>query len=234
MVFFTLVGPIRWTFLFHAIAGSLALALLMVPLLSKKGGTLHVRTGWIYTVLMVMVGVTALVITPWRMNSDPHRNPETQSFAIFLAFIAVLALSSLWFGLIALKHKTRKTGTIAPQFVLPPMLLGLFAGLVEFVGLQSGSSLLIVFPLLGFWISRKQIRYWTLAPVTRMHWWYAHMNGMSIACISTVTAFLVTALPRIWPSDITRSPVLWVAPGVIMGSIFSRWQKSYALQFKDV
>ncbi len=36
------------------------------------------------------------------------------------------------------------------------------------------------------------------------------MKGMFNACIATITAFLVTAVPRIWPGDFTRSPLLWI------------------------
>jgi hypothetical protein len=38
MTFLTLENPIRWLFLAHAAAGALALFILLIPLISRKGG----------------------------------------------------------------------------------------------------------------------------------------------------------------------------------------------------
>ena len=56
MTFLNLENPIRWLFLAHAVAGALALFVLVIPLVSKMGGQVHVKTGWIYTGAMVFVG----------------------------------------------------------------------------------------------------------------------------------------------------------------------------------
>ncbi|OYZ22335.1 MAG: hypothetical protein B7Y39_07605 [Bdellovibrio sp. 28-41-41] len=47
MIFLNLDSSIRWLFLADAIAGALALSVLVIPLASKKGGSLHVKTGWV-------------------------------------------------------------------------------------------------------------------------------------------------------------------------------------------
>lgn len=39
------LGDIKWVFIFHVIGGISALSALSIPLLSKKGGKLHVRAG---------------------------------------------------------------------------------------------------------------------------------------------------------------------------------------------
>lgn len=223
MTFLTLENPIRWLFLAHAMAGSLALLVLFIPLISKKGGQLHVRTGWIYTGAMVFVGISAFIITPWRVFFDPTKTNSSENFSIFLFYISLFTLSAISYGLTSLKAKQRKTFSRSLIHVGPPIATILIGLLTQIIGLKSQNTLLIAFPFLGHFTSKSQLQYWLKAPNEKMHWWYAHMNGMFVACIATITAFLVTAVPRIWPSPIAASPVLWIAPGIILGSIANRW-----------
>ena len=90
----------------------------------------------------------------------------------------------------------------------------------------------MAFPVLGHITAGQQLYYWLRTPNEKMHWWYAHMDGMFVACIATITAFLVTALPRIWPMPITNSPLLWMAPGVILGTILNRWRSFYKAKYE--
>jgi hypothetical protein len=115
----------------------------------------------------------------------------------------------------------------------PSAALVIAAIVVEIVGIQSGSPLLIAFPFVGLSVARAQLKYWLNAPTEKMHWWYAHMEGMCSACIATITAFLVTAVPRFTDAAIFKSPILWIAPGLILGLVFNRWMKSYRIQFGD-
>ena len=77
MTFSELEHPLRWLFLSHALAGGLALALLLAPLLSKKGGKLHTKTGWVYIAAMVFVGLSSFVITPF--SSEVYSMPVSVS-----------------------------------------------------------------------------------------------------------------------------------------------------------
>ncbi|MFN7453411.1 MAG: hypothetical protein ACK5RO_01995 [Pseudobdellovibrionaceae bacterium] len=100
------------------------------------------------------------------------------------------------------------------------------------IGLKTENTLLIAFPFLGHFTAKSQIQYWLQIPTEKMHWWYAHMNGMFVACISTITAFLVTAVPRIWPGSFAESPILWITPGLILGTVLNRWTAAEKLKFE--
>lgn len=234
MIFSTLESPIRWIFLAHALAGALALLVMAVPLVSKKGGKAHTKTGWIYTASMVFVGFSAFALTPWRFFFDPAKTTASENFAVFLFYISVFTLSAIAYGLTPLRAKQRKDASRALRHVGPPIATVLVGLATQFIGFKSQNVLLMAFPFLGHSTSVSQFRYWLREPRSKMHWWYAHMNGMIVACIATMTAFLVTAVPRLWPGPIAESPVLWIAPGVILGTILNRWTASYASQFEKV
>lgn len=230
MTFSNLDHPIRWLFFTHALAGALALLILAIPLFSKKGGKLHVLTGWIYTVAMIFVGLSSFVITPWRYFFDPQRNISTQNFSIFLFYIAIFTLSTIAYGISVLKAKNRKEPSLSFIHMAPSILTFLTGIATQLVGVMNNEVLLMLFPFLGHASAFSYIQYWRKAPTEKMHWWYAHMNGMFTACIATITAFLVTALPRIWPE--ANSPVLWIAPGVILGTFLNFWVKKYQKNFE--
>lgn len=227
MIFNDVQNPIRWLFLFHAFLGACALAILLIPLISKKGGKVHIRAGWIYTVTMIGVGASALMITPWRILGDANKTPSTIASAAFLFFIAIFTLNSLWYGLTVLKFKARITPEYSLPRILPPILVIFLGILIQAYGSYAGNILLIVFPILGFLTAGVQLKYWIKTPTIKKHWWYAHMDGMFAASIATVTAFLVTALPKVSEHWLVHSPLLWIAPGVIGGIILNRWKRSY-------
>lgn len=234
MQFEIIQNPIRWLFLFHVICGAIALGVFIIPLLVKKGGKLHVRVGWLYTFAMVSVGLTAFVITPWRAFFDEARTNSTIGFSVFLFFISAFTLSSLWNGLRVLMFKKRHEPNKQLAQIAPPVVLLILGFATQALGYYLQNTLLIIFPFISHMSTVNQLRYWLSSPKEKMHWWYFHMNGMFTACIATITAFLVTALPRIFPENVwVHSPILWVAPGVILGAVLGKWTASYKTQFGD-
>lgn len=227
MTFLILENPIRWLFLAHALAGALALFTLAIPLMSKEGSKLHVRSGWIYIVAMTFVCFSTFVISPWRIFLDSDKTIASINFAVFLFYISIFTLSTISYGLTALKFKQRTTASRSVAHIGPPVLTIAIGLAVQLVGFKSSDALLMAFPFLGHMTAKGQLQYWLKAPQEKMHWWYAHMEGMFVACIATVTAFLVTAAPRIWPGPFTNSPILWIAPGLILGTVLNRWTASY-------
>jgi uncharacterized membrane protein len=232
MSFLSLENPVRWLFLAHALAGALALLVFAIPLVSKKGGKLHVKAGWVYTAAMVFVGLSAFVITPWRVFLDPSKTSSSQEFSIFLFYISVFTLTAISYGILSLNEKKRQSVSRSLKHLGPPVATVAIGLITQVIGLKSQNPLLIAFPFLGHFTAKAQLQYWLQAPTEKMHWWYAHMNGMFVACIATVTAFLVTAVPRIWPGPIAQSPILWITPGLILGTVANRWTAKFRKQYE--
>jgi uncharacterized membrane protein len=134
MLFSHLDHPIRWLFLAHAIAGILALISLVIPMLSKKGGKLHVRMGWFYTGAMIFIGLSAFIITPWRIFFDPSKNFNSENSSIFLFYIALLTLAAISYGLTCLKQKQRKSSSCSAKHIGPPIITVVTGFFVQFIG----------------------------------------------------------------------------------------------------
>lgn len=233
MEFLTIGFPMSWLFFAHALAGAIALIVLFIPLSARKGGKLHVKVGWLYSYTMIFVGLSAFAITPWRILLDPNRSVRSMNFSVFLFFISAFTLSAIWFGIAALKEKKRTEPARSFYYLGPPIAVIVLGLATQLVGFKFQNTLLMAFPLLGHFTAKSQLSYWLNAPKEKMHWWYAHMSGMVTACIATITAFLVTALPRVWPGPISESVVLWIAPGLLLGTILNRWVARDKLRFGD-
>jgi uncharacterized membrane protein len=233
MTFESLDHPIRWLFLAHALCGAVALLIFLIPLFSKKGGKLHVWTGWIYISAMTFVSLSTFVLSPWRIFFDPERSPASIAFSIFLFYIAIFTLTAIWFGLSVLKEKKRIVKSRRLLHIGPPLFMLVFGFAVQGIGLKYNNTLLMAFPFIGHVVARSQLKYWLQKPEGKMHWWYAHMRGMFTSCIATITAFLVTALPRLIPQPWTHSAVLWMTPGLVLGVVLARWISNYRIKFGE-
>lgn len=217
----------------HVACGFLALTALWVPLFSKKGGTLHVRVGKVYAAAMLVVVLTALIVSVMAFVDPVAIAPETTAglagdrlegyvsrrrmFAVFLSFLALVTLSAGWQGLGALRHKKDPRAFRTPA-TLAVHGLAVAAGIAVLVfGLVRGAVLLIALSFLGPAIGMQGLRYVSRPAESPMAWWYAHMGGMIATAIAANTAFLVFGASRILPIDLggTLGVFVWLAPTLV-------------------
>ena len=219
---------ISWSVGGHVLGGIVALLTFSIPLISAKGGKLHVRSGWAYVFGMGVVCLSAFIVTPWRYFADPGRTAETQSFALFLGFLAVFALTCVQQCIIVFRHK----GRVAPiktleTLGLPAALLLAGAGTVAY-GLANSNWLFVIFAGFGLNSTFSQIRFW-FSPVRHSQAGRIfHLENMIVASIATVTAFLVTAVPRILPGAPVHSVWVWLLPTFVLVPTMITFKTKYS------
>ncbi|MBG9546196.1 DUF2306 domain-containing protein [Cytobacillus firmus] len=199
----------------HIAAGFLALILFWLPLLTKKGGKIHNRSGWIYVWSMAVVAISAFYMGVYRVAFDDAADSGRISFSWFLIFISILSAVSALYGMRVLNHKKRKEGHRNPLDITAAVILGLAGCGISIYGIILTSPLLTYFPLIGPLLAGIQLKYWLKAPVKKMHWVYEHFGGMIACGISTVTAFTVFGAPRVLNIQST-SLVLWLLPTLVL------------------
>lgn len=199
----------------HIAAGFVALILFWLPLLTKKGGKTHNKSGWIYVWAMAFVAISAFYMGLYRVTFDEAASNERISFSWFLIFISVLSGVSALYGMHVLNHKKRKKAHRNPLDITAAIILGLAGTGICIYGISLGSPLLTYFPLIGPILAGIQLKYWLTTPAKRMHWVYEHFGGMIACGISTVTAFTVFGAPRVMNIEST-SLVLWLLPTIVL------------------
>ena len=209
----------------HIAAGSVALLSMFVPMVTRKGGLMHRRAGWVFVVAMATVAATALVLSGARLLLDP--TPRGRTAGLFLLLLTVLTASGVSAGVRVLRFKAR---TAAHRhwwdLGLPALLVVIGAG-VGFDGFLRGSVLFAAFSGLAVVNGLSDIRYWLQRPSSKAHWWFEHMSSMLGASIAATTAFLVNTADNfgIWLL------AAWLGPSIIGAPAIAIWTAYYRRRF---
>jgi hypothetical protein len=209
----------------HIAAGTLALASFWLPWVLPKGSRPHRGVGWVYTLAMALVSLTALATSLARCLDERADNDLD---AQFLGLIAVLALANAWFGIRTLRAST------GPGFWdrgMATLLVMAGAGAL-LRGVWLGHALWIVFGGGASFGGATQLRYLRRPARRHSERVLQHIGGMGTTCIATVTAFLVVNITNLGLDAVALW--VWVAPGVIGGlavrAAAARWQKRLRAQ----
>src|SRR5439155_1869561 len=173
-----------------------------IPLLSRKGGRTHRRSGWIFVAGITIDSISALSLSAARYVFDPR--PEAKAFALFLFYIAILTGESVSSGIRALRTKDRSVHRTYAWDIGLASLLTLTAVAMAGYGLASGRVLFAAFSVIGLANGIQGLLYWLRPQTERMHWWFRHMSSMLVSCIAATTAFLVVNGPE---ASLTRAAV---------------------------
>jgi uncharacterized membrane protein len=214
----------------HIAGGAAALLSMLIPLLTKKGGTTHRRAGWVFVSGMTVVSITALLLAGTRWATDP--TPRGREAGAFLFFISILTATSVSGGVRVLRAKTRTAAHRHPWDLGLPALLTASSIAAAVYGLSTGNRLFTAFSVIGLLGGGGNLAYWITPPTHPMHWWFEHMSSMLGACIAATTAFLVVNAGNLGFQ--TFSLVVWLAPSVIGVPTIAIWTRSYRRKFAPI
>jgi hypothetical protein len=197
--------------LLHAAAGGLGLVSMLVPLLARKGGRLHRRAGWVFTLAMGIVAVTGLAIAAaWLLAplgaKPPERVLDPEATAryveglrrggVFFGFLAVLVGSAAWNGVVATRQRR---GVIAWG---NPIDLG-FAWAVTGLGtvllvasVAWGQPVFMGFGVLGLVTGVSDLRFFRHGRNEKSAWLRRHLQAMLGGATAATTAFTVQVVGR--------------------------------------
>ena len=211
----------------HIVGGSVALLSMVIPLVTRKGGPTHRRTGWVVVSGMTIVSVTALVLSASRFLLDPR--PGGRRGAIFLFYVAILTAAAVSAGVRVLRAKHRTGRHTHPwDLGIAALLTATSIGMAVF-GMLTATPLFTGFSIIGLLSGGHRLAYWLRAPSHPMHWWFEHMTSMLGATIAATTAFLVVNADRL--GSTTFSLIVWFAPTIIGVPVVVIWTAYYRRRF---
>lgn len=186
----------------HIISGFLALITGAVALIVRKGKGIHILSGKMYVLLMLVVAVSALVLSLLKSN-------------IFLLLIAFFAIYQTITGYRAVTNKSQRPNL----FDWLIMLLGVFTGTYMIL---TWNLVLIVFGAIAVFLAILDLRTYlfvlsgrTLPPLV---WLRRHIGFMVGAYIATFTAFVVV---NIRYEAVPWLP--WLAPTIVGIPLMQYW-----------
>lgn len=206
----------------HVLAGSVALASFMVPIIAAKGGPLHRRAGWVFVSAMAVLCLTALPVSMQRMQSAVTTGARL--FAQGAVFITILSGSAAWKGIRILRAKG--TGRHSHPLDLGVSGVTLLAGLwALLLGIRSWNMIFLFFGPFAALGAAADLRDWLNPNKPTMHWFFAHMSSMLGACIAALTAFLFFGARSFGAT--TPGVLMFVGPTVALMPVLVAMRRHY-------
>ncbi len=191
----------------HILAGSIALLAAVIPVVTKKGATNHVRAGRVYALAMTVVFITALPLA--ILGAD-----------IFLLVIAIFSFYFVFAGWRFARNSRGQPLWVDWTAVGIMGLTGLSMWVFGAVLGLSGDSIwvpLAVFGTIAIALSLADVQYhrnWSESTAQRIQ---RHLTNMLAGTIATVTAVAVVNL------DFEPAWITWIAPTAVITPIIVWW-----------
>lgn len=211
----------------HIAGGSLALASMVVPMVARKGATMHRRSGWVFVGGMTAVSITAFALAGSRLLFDA--SPEGRAAGAFLFYVSLLTAAGVSAGIRVLSAKRRTTPHRHPWDLGLPVALVLSSVAMAVWGLSTGRTLYTAFSLIGLATGANHLVSWLRVPTHPMHWWFEHMGAMLGSCIAATTAFLVVNAGRLGLE--TFGLIVWLTPSIVGAPAIALWTAYYRRKF---
>lgn len=201
----------------HIFFGGIGLFVAPGAMLTRKGGLWHRRWGKAYFWSMVVVVLTAVLMSLVRFNP-------------LLLLIAVFSFYLAFSGYRVLYRKTPQqrarvgdwsAATLMSAGGAVQIAYGIYLLLTTSLGIVA-----IVFGILGLSLAVSDIRSFLRPPVDKRAWWYSHMTSMLAAYIATVSAFSVVNFHFLPP--VARW--LWATVVGTIGIVI--WTRYYQKRFR--
>lgn len=211
----------------HIATGSIGLVAFWLPVLGKKGGTIHRRAGLVFVTSMLATGSIATLIALTTLidpiGTHPHlaHHPDFGDaatirgiFGWMMIFLAMLTVNLAWHGWLTIRHKRKREPCREWRNLSLQAIVFIAAANCLVHGLQLGQVLMIGISMVGFATVITNLWY-LYRPTTRpLDWLIEHFKCLVGAGISVYTAFLAFGSVRLLP-EAALTPALWAVPFTI-------------------
>lgn len=191
---------------FHALFGGIALFSGSISLVSKKGKSIHKKSGKLFYYTMLLSALTALIISAL----PKHESPFLFSIGLFSSYFTITGYRALQFKNKNINLKMDKI--ISGIMIITGILMILYNPLIN----QKINIVLTVLGLVGLLFSTRDFLLFQNKTNLQKVWLKLHLGKMIGGYISATTAFIVVNqfIPNIYG---------WFIPGTIGGFYIVYW-----------
>lgn len=226
----------------HILAGTCGLFLFWTPMLSRKGSPIHRKSGRWYYWAMMLVALSAVVLSGTNyvnplageartfsdLQSRTYFIEQSRLSALFLAQLAVMLYTNLHFATWVLKVRSQREQLRSIRHIWPLAALFLISLYSGARGIQQGQVLLQGFAGLGLFTVISNARFVYAEALPARTWLATHVRNIIPSGIAAYTAFFVVGASS-WLGDSSWRLIPWIAPGVL-GSVVIAYYSRQVLQ----
>ena len=205
----------------HIATGAIGLVLFWVPVIGRKGGATHRRTGRVFARCILATGCAAIGMSLCTLSDPLGTHPALADpvlvrglFGWMMLYLATLTISLGWHGLMTIRNKAdhaanRHWACVALQLAAIATALNCAAQ-----GARIGQPLMMGIAVVGVASGVTNLVFIYTARPAPMAYLREHVKALVGAGISVYTAFMTFGLARLLPSH-AFNPSLWAIPIVI-------------------
>lgn len=219
----SLFNVIVWA---HVAAGFTGLVAFWIPIVVRKGGTLHKRAGAVYAWCAYVVTVSAIVASSWRaagyaaQGVTVRDEPEAYGFALFLGYLGISTLAAVRQSIRAVE--TRRSPADLRTPVHEALAYAAIASSVAVIAYavvfwSQASPILLALSPVGLFNGRGMLALMRSPGRDPMGWFYSHLGSMLGGGIAFHTAFAVFGAQRLWSYSFEGllGVLPWVLPALV-------------------
>ncbi|REL34318.1 hypothetical protein [Thalassotalea euphylliae] len=233
----------------HIVVGSVSLITFWLPVIAKKGGHFHKRSGKWFEFGMLAVSLSGIAITlvvlfdPLAIK-DPSSSLSgaeadklvwwSEMFAWFLLMLSLLVLNSTRHSVLVLKCRENRLALRQWPHLLPILTMAVISPYVGYLGTKYSFVLLQVFSALCLVNSYQLLHYIFKPSIQPREWLIQHLRHIIGAGIGAYTAFFAFGGRQLLANIVSDQwqIMFWVLPGVIGGVCTHKLVKKYRQQYK--
>jgi uncharacterized membrane protein len=208
-------------FLFlHIICGGTGLLLGSIILSLKKGNKVHKLLGKIFSVAMLVAGITSLIL------ASMHPNKFLFAVGVFTIYMVATGWSYMYLKNIA---KGQKVFLFNWLILIASVICSfwfLYIGISSLIKSNTFGIVLIVFGLICLLMAWQDYKIYNGKLKYKNYWLVMHIQRMVGAYIASCTAFAVVNAPE------KLSIVAWLLPGCILTPLLIKWGRKYEIPLK--
>jgi len=206
----------------HIIAGSVALLSMIAPMVAAKGGQAHRRAGWVFTIAMTVVSVSAITMSAWLIIDNDYIK------GLRLLGLALITASAVSAGIRALRLKQNTSIAARRWDIALAAVLVLTAIPLFWVGAREHQGLFFYIGSYCVILGLQNLHYWLRPPSTAGHSTLKHMRSMLSACLFATAAF-ISNLPNF---GFSQSVTTLAFTSLVVGALgIVVWTRYYRRKF---
>lgn len=205
----------------HIIAGTLGLLSGTINIIGKKGGHIHRLVGKVFLYSMLMVSVSAFVL------SIIHPNYFLFIVGVFTLYLVSSATRYLELKQLVSGQKPKALDWALTYFMLIFGIVFIAFGTFHLVSKNMFGIVFIVFGGIGLRMVKADFDHYKGKSKIKNVWLTVHIQRMIGAYIAALTAFLVVN------NQVLPGYIAWLLPTIILTPLIVKWSRKYQIKLDE-
>lgn len=219
----------------HILGGVTGAVAFWIPVIGRKGGSLHIKAGRIFTRALLMTGTCAILMSLLTLAAPIATHPHLEGkfdetfirgiFGWMMLYLGVLTLNLVWYGWLCALHRNDRLALREWRNLWSQPILVIAAANCAWQGWIGDQMLMVAIAFVGFATAATNLWFMFKPTLSKVDWQKEHLKALVGGGISVYTAFMAFGSVRILP-ELALNPVMWAIPLTIgVSIIIYQWAK---------